>query len=92
MPLKISKNKSVYHLKGKVIKPDVETFLTYFTEKIDKKKKITLNIDEAEEIDKNGLNAIQQLMILATSKEKNFSIVGSGCKEIYDHFSINQLN
>ncbi|WP_339883915.1 hypothetical protein [Polaribacter vadi] len=92
MPLKISKNKSVYHLKGKVNKPDVETFLNYFTEKIDKKKKITLNIEEAEEIDKNGLNAIQQLMILATSKEKNFSIVGGGCKEIYDHIFINQLN
>jgi anti-anti-sigma regulatory factor len=92
MPLKISKNKSVYHLKGKVKTPDVASFLTYFSEKIDKKKKITLNIDEAEEIDRNGLNAIQQLMILATSKEKKFSIVGDGCKEIYDHFFINQLN
>ena len=89
MPLKISKNKSVYHLKGKVNTPDVESLLTYFTEKINKKKKITLNIEETEEIDKNGLNAIQQLMILATAKEKNFSIVGGGCKEIYDHFYVN---
>ena len=92
MPLKISKNKSVYHLKGNVNTPDVKSFLTYFTDKINKKKKITLNIDGAEGIDKNGLNAIQQLMILATSKEKKFSIVGDGCKEIYDHFFINQLN
>jgi len=92
MPLKISKNKSVYHLKGKVNTPNVASLLTYFTEKIDKKKKITLNIEQADEIDKNGLNAIQQLMILATSKEKNFSIIGSGCKEIYDHFYLNRLN
>lgn len=92
MPLKISKNKSVYHVKGKVNTADVKSFLTYFTEKIDKKKKITLNIEEAEEIDKNGLNAMQQLMILASSKEKKFSIVGNGCKEIYDHFYLNQLN
>jgi anti-anti-sigma regulatory factor len=89
MPLKISKNKSVYYLKGNVNTPDVESFLTYFTEKINKKKKVTLNIEEAAEIDRNGLNAIQQLMILATNKHKNFSIVGGGCKEIYDHFYVN---
>jgi anti-anti-sigma regulatory factor len=86
MPLKISKNKSVYHLKGEVVTPNVTLLLNYFTKKIDKKKKITLNIEEAIQIDKNGLKAIKQLMNLATLKQKNFSIVGGGCKEIYDHF------
>ncbi|MBU3011726.1 hypothetical protein KO506_09955 [Polaribacter vadi] len=86
MPLQISKKKSVYHLKGNVNSLNVPKFLTYFINKIDKKNKITLNIEEAIEIDKNGLNAIQHLMTLASSKDKNFSIVGGGCKEIYDHF------
>lgn len=86
MPLKISKKKSVYHLKGEVVTPNVTLFLNYFIKKIDKKKKITLNIEEANLIDRNGLNAIQKLMTLASSKQKNFSIVGGGCKEIYDHF------
>lgn len=86
MPLKILKKKNVYHLKGKVITQEVTTLLNYFVKKINKKKKITLNIDEAQEIDRNGLNAIHKLMTLATSKDKNFSIVGGGCKEIYDHF------
>lgn len=86
MPLKISKKKSVYHLKGEVVAPNVTLLLNYFTKKIDKKKKITLNIDEAYAIDKNGLNAIKQLMTLASTKQKNFSIIGGGCKEIYDHF------
>lgn len=40
-------------------------------------------------IDKNGLNAIKQLMVVASTKQKNFSIVGGGCKEIYDHFNSN---
>lgn len=86
MPLKILKKKSVYHLKGEVITPNVDKLLNYFTKKINKKSKITLNIEEAIEIDKNGLNAIEQLMNLATVKQKTFYIVGGGCKEIYDHF------
>lgn len=86
MPLKISKSKNVYHLKGEVVTLHVDTFLNYFTKKINKKKNITLNIEETSEIDKNGLNAIEQLMNLASSKQKNFTIIGGGCKEIYDHF------
>ncbi|APZ47573.1 hypothetical protein BW723_15340 [Polaribacter reichenbachii] len=87
MYLKISKKKNVYHLIGNVNTLNVPKFLNYFTTKIDKKNKITLNIEQAIEIDRNGLNAIQELMTLATSKDKNFSIVGGGCKEIYDHFN-----
>ena len=86
LPLQISKKKSVYHLKGKIVTPNVASLLNYFIKKIDKKKTITLNIQDAVEIDKNGLNALKELMNLATSKEKTFSIVGSGCKEIYDDF------
>lgn len=86
MPLKILKKKNVYHLKGKVITTDVTSLLNYFIKKINKKKSITLNIDETKEIDRNGLKAFQQLMSLATSKDKNFAIIGGGCKEIYDHF------
>lgn len=86
MSLKILKKKSVYHLKGKVNTPNVAKLLNYFTKKIDKKKRITLNIDEAIEIDKKGLNALGNLLSLASNKEKNFYIVGGGCKEIYDHF------
>lgn len=86
MPLKILKKKNVYHLKGKVITTDVTSLLNYFIKKINKKKSITLNIDETKEIDRNGLKAFQQLMNLATSKDKNFAIIGGGCKEIYDHF------
>ncbi|MFY9244085.1 MAG: hypothetical protein WAO74_13790 [Polaribacter sp.] len=63
--------------------------LNYFTKKIDKKKKVTLNIENTNEIDKNGLNAIEHLINLASSKKKNSYIVGGGCKEIYDHFQLN---
>lgn len=86
MSLKILKKKSVYHVKGKVITPNVSKFLNYFTKKINKKKRVTLNIEEAVEIDKKGLKALENLLNLALNKQKNFYIVGGGCKEIYDHF------
>lgn len=86
MSLKISKKKSVYHLKGKLITPNVTKLLNFFTKKINKKQRIMLNIEEAVEIDQKGLNALGCLLNLATTKEKNFYIVGGGCKEIYDHF------
>lgn len=89
MTLRILKKKSVYHLKVAVLKPNVTLLLNYFLNKIDKKKKVTLNIEETNMIDKNGLNAIKQLMVVASTKQKNFSIVGGGCKEIYDHFNSN---
>ena len=86
LPLQISKKNSVYHLKGQIVARNVTKLLNYFIKKIDKKKTITLNIQEAIKIDKKGLNALKELMNLATSKEKRFFIVGDGCKEIYDHF------
>lgn len=87
MTLRILKKKSVYYVKGGIVTPNVTLLLNYFIKKIDKKKKITLNIEEANQIDKNGLKAIKQLMTLASTKQKNFCIVGGGCKEIYDHFN-----
>lgn len=86
MSLKISRKKSSYHVKGKVITPNVTKLLNYFIKKINKKNRIILNIEEAIEIDKQGLHAIEQLLKLATTKQKQFYIVGGGCKEIYDHF------
>lgn len=86
MPLKISKKNSVYHVKGQITLSNVAKLLKYFTKKINKKSKITLNIEEVVEIDKNGLNALQSLMNLANDKQKSFYVVGKGCKEIYDHF------
>ena len=86
MSLKISRKKSSYHVKGKVVTSNASKLLNYFTKKINKKNRIILNIDEAIEIDKQGLYAIEKLLNLASTKEKQFYVVGGGCKEIYDHF------
>jgi anti-anti-sigma regulatory factor len=84
MYLKISKKKSVYHLKGVINKLTVKLFLDYFKIKIKSKKKIVLNIDETKQIDRSGLNALKQILKKGTKKSKDVFIVGNGCKEIYD--------
>lgn len=90
MSLKIVKKKNVYQLKGKINTKSVLLFLNFFTKKIDTKNVITINIDKVTEIDKSGMNAIQQLFIQASNNQKNFSIIGAGCKEIYNDFSTRQ--
>lgn len=84
MSLKIQKKKSVYHLQGVINKTTVDVFLSYFKKKIDKKKKVVLNIDETIRIDKMGLNALKEIIKNGSEKSKEVFIVGYGCKEIYD--------
>lgn len=84
MSLKITKKKSVYYLKGEIIKTTVNSFIVYFKRKIKSKKKIVLNIGETKQIDKVGLNALKELINKATLKSKEVFITGNGCKEIYD--------
>ena len=84
MSLKISKKKGIYSLKGVISKPTVKLFLSYFKKKINKNKKIVLDINETKFIDKSGLNAIKKLVKEGAEKSKEVFIVGNGCKEIYD--------
>ncbi|PQJ81657.1 STAS domain-containing protein [Polaribacter glomeratus] len=84
MSLKISKKKSVYYLKGEIIKSTVNPFLSYFEKKLNTKKKIVLNIDKTKEIDKAGLSALKEILDKGLQNSKDVFITGKGCKEIYD--------
>jgi ABC-type transporter Mla MlaB component len=84
MSLKISKKKSVYYLKGEIIKATVNSFLSYFEKKLNTKEKIVLNIDKTKEIDKAGLSALKEILAQGVQNSKVVFITGKGCKEIYD--------
>lgn len=90
MSLKITKKKSVYYLKGMINKPTSNLFLNYFRKKLNKKKRIVLNIDETSRIDKTGLNALKEIITKGIKNKKDVYIVGNGCKEIYDDIHQNQ--
>ena len=89
MSLQISEKNGMFHLKGRINSSTLNSFITYFEYTLSQSKSITINIDDVKEIDSNGVEAMQNFTKVASLKDKGFSIVGYGCKEIYDHFNYN---
>lgn len=87
MALQITQKNGRFHLKGKLNNSTSKFFIVFFNFNIDKNKQVTINIDNLEEITKDGLKAINILMEIALKQNKIFSVIGIGCKEIYDHFN-----
>ena len=90
MSLQISEKNGMFHLNGKINSSTLKSFITYFEYNLSHSKVVALNIENVIEIDRSGLEALRNFTIEATLKQKVFSIVGYGCKEIYDDF--NQIN
>ncbi|MEX6625512.1 hypothetical protein PG913_06815 [Tenacibaculum pacificus] len=86
MALQITQKNGTFYLKGKLNNSTSKFFIIFFDFNIKKNKQVTINIDNLDEITKDGLNAINILTRKSKKTAKNFSIIGLGCKEIYDHF------
>ncbi len=84
MSLQISEKNEMFYLNGKINLNTTSFLISYFS--LVEKETIVINIDEVKQIDKIGLNAILLLLKNAKNNNKLFSIVGYGCKEIYDYF------
>lgn len=87
MSLKITENNGKFYLNGKLNNSTLNLFINYFEQKIAKKNNIIVNIDKVKEINKASLQAMRNFNELAILHQKQFSIVGYGCKEIYDDFN-----
>lgn len=90
MALQISENNGTFYLNGNLNSSTLKSFTNYFTSNLSVSNSVVINIDEVVEIDKSALEAMRAFTKVAISKQKVFSIVGFGCKEIYDDF--NQTN
>lgn len=86
MTLQISKKNEIFYLKGRLNNSTLKSLITCFEYNLSRNKNVTINIDDVIEIDKSGLEAMRNFTKAAILKEKVFSIVGNGCKEIYDDF------
>jgi len=84
MSLQISKKNGIFYLKGKINSSTLKSFITYFEYNLSQSKKIIINIDKILEIDRGGVEAIYNFTKNAILKQKVFSVIGYGCKEIYD--------
>ena len=62
------------------------TQLKEFNDIFDRENSLTINIEEVEWMDRYGVKAMTELHNEAISKNKKLSIIGMGCRDLYDHF------
>lgn len=87
MELKINVRNNFYKLNGNLKEEDVLFFKERILEALRSFETLTIDIDNIVSIDSKGVQALKELHYLALENQKTLSIVGLGCKELYDHFS-----
>jgi hypothetical protein len=89
MLLEVPQNNTIFYMNGKLNIITLNYFITYIHDNLITTKKITLNIDGLEEVYSMAFKGIKELARISLFKQKEFSIIGNVCKEIYDYFSKN---
>ena len=91
MALQILECNETFYLKGTLTTTTSNAFIMHFKHVFKNTQDVTINIDKVKEIDKSGLNAIKAIHRNAKKTNKQFSIIGYGCKDIYDEFRYDQV-
>ena len=92
MDLQITNYNNRFQIKGNLNKLNLKTFNTHFANIFDRLDDILLDIESVESIDRAGVMALAKLHNESIIKSKRLSIVGLGCKELYDHFKTQENN
>ena len=86
MDITINKNSDVFNLQGKINSYTSDMYLTYFEHLLSSNGRLTINTDEVVEIDEIGIQTLFQVHVYALRYNYCFSIVGQGCRDIYNEF------
>ena len=86
MDFQITNCNNFFKVKGILNKNSVSSFNDEFNNIFDKVNNLTISIQDIVSMDKYGVDAIAKLHEKALAKNKKLSIIGFGCKELYDHF------
>lgn len=86
MNLKITQSHNFFKLKGILDKKSLGVFQNEFNNIFERVNTLTISIEEIEWMDRFGVKAIAGLHDEAILKNKKLSIIGMGCKELYEHF------
>ena len=86
MNLKITHCNNFFKLKGILDRKNLSLFYREFNDIFDRENSLTINIEEVEWMDRYGVKAMTELHNEAISKNKKLSIIGMGCRDLYDHF------
>ncbi len=86
MDLRITSCNNFYKLKGILNKNNIAVFQSEFQEAFEKFKTLTISVEGLDSVDRYGVNALTDLHTQSIKNNIELSIVGLGCKELYDHF------
>lgn len=89
MALKITQQNGTFLVEGVINATTALSFKNHLNYILDKRKELIIDIENVTEIDTNGVNALQTLYTNAMIYNKSFFVVGTGCKEIQEHFESN---
>lgn len=89
MSLKIKENKNIFFIEGSINVSTAKQFKNHIEFLILYKKELTINVDNVNAIDADGMKVFRDLYTTAIISNKNFVIVGYGCKEIFQDFETN---
>ena len=86
MALQILEQNGTFELQGSLTSATARSFIIHFEHIINKVKDVTINIDKVSTIDVNGVDALKMLITIALRSNNIFSLVGNGCKDIYEEY------
>lgn len=91
MALQITQQNGTFLLNGKLNTTTTRSFIIHFEYIIEQQENVVINIDGIKEIDQDGLEGIKTVTAIALRNHKLFSVIGNGCKDIYQHFNCSQV-
>ncbi|WP_142784575.1 STAS domain-containing protein [Changchengzhania lutea] len=91
MALNIKHQDNIFFVEGTIDATTAKQFKNHLEFLILYTKALTININGVNAIDSNGMKALRGLNTTALISNKAFSIIGYGCKDIYDDFQLNNV-
>mgnify|MGYP000035324952 CR=1 FL=1 len=91
MSLQILECNGTLYLKGILNLTNTSPLITHIERVFKNTKEVTINIDQVREIDRSGVTAFKTIYSSAQKENKQFSIIGHGCKDIYEEFRYYQI-
>ena len=84
MEITIENKENVFTVKGEITLTNAQILKRYMKSQFLRHEYVVLNINDVVKIDRTGINILTSLYQTALSIGKSFSIVGYGCKDLYD--------
>lgn len=86
MALQILEENGTFELHGCLNTTTTRSFIIHFEHILNTEQEVTVNIDYVNAIDSSGVEALKTLMAIALRTNTMFSVIGNGCKDIYQDY------